>query len=156
MKIAAFIVTLFASSQAFAPSTSGRASTSLEAKPFFNRVFDMDLFAPVKDQNNYGARQGKNLKVGKLTDKSYIPAGLTKAQYENVRSADQKKKDQRYAKNVAKAGKFQDFTAWYAKRGTQENGGWLKSVTLGHNMAKTKYDWSGDKDKKLWANNVEK
>jgi hypothetical protein len=66
----------------------------------------LDLFAPKKDQNNYGARNQKNLAVGKITEKSYIPAGLTKAQYEKARAADEEKKKARYAKNVAKAGSF--------------------------------------------------
>lgn len=57
--------------------------------------------------------------------------------------------------NVKKAFKYQDFTEWYAKRGTEEAGSWLKSVTLGHTMAKTKYDWSGVEDaKKFESTNV--
>lgn len=30
------------------------------------------------------------------------------------------------------------------KRGSDENGSWLKLPNLGHDMAKTKYDWSGE------------
>ena len=90
------------------------------------------------------------IKQGKLTDSSYVPTGLTKAQYEKIRSTEKKRKDDNYTMNVKKAFKFQDFTEWYAKRGTEEAGAWLKSVTLGHSMAKTKYDWSGTADAKMF------
>eukprot|EP00549_Striatella_unipunctata_P024305 CAMPEP_0118684708 /NCGR_PEP_ID=MMETSP0800-20121206/6807_1 /TAXON_ID=210618 ORGANISM="Striatella unipunctata, Strain CCMP2910" /NCGR_SAMPLE_ID=MMETSP0800 /ASSEMBLY_ACC=CAM_ASM_000638 /LENGTH=148 /DNA_ID=CAMNT_0006581471 /DNA_START=57 /DNA_END=503 /DNA_ORIENTATION=- len=116
------------------------------ATPFFNKVFDMDLFAPKSDQNMYGARKKKNLKVGKLGSKAYVPNGLSRAEYEKIRAGEQAKKDANYAKNVKKAGKFQDFTVWYINRGTDKQDGWKKSVTLGHTMAKTKFDWSGKKD----------
>jgi len=88
------------------------------------------------------------LKQGKLTDSSYVPSGLTKAQYEKIRATERKRKEDNYAMNVKKAFKFQDFTEWYAKRGTEEGGSFLKSVTLGHTMAKTKFDWSGVADAK--------
>ena len=77
-----------------------------------------------------------------------MPTGLTKAQYEKIRLAEKKRKDDKYTMNVKKAFKYQDFTEWYAKRGTEEAGSWLKSVTLGHTMAKTKFDWSGTEDAK--------
>ena len=84
------------------------------------------------------------LKVGKIVDgKSYVPAGLTAEQYKKVRAADQAKKDAGYKKNVAKAGKFQDFDQFYLKRGTEEGGAWLKSAGRGHTFTKTKYDYSG-------------
>ena len=70
---------------------------------------------------------------------------MSAAEYAKVRAADEKKKESNYAKNVAKAGKFQDYTAFYIKRGTDTTEGWIKSVTRGHDMAKTKYDWSGKK-----------
>merc|ERR1712127_215207 len=103
----------------------------------------MDLFAPVKEQNDYGARSKKKLSVGKLSEKSYVPAGLTKAQYEAVRSKDSSKKEANYKKNVAKAGKFLDYTDFYIKRGTDTGADWYKRVDGGHRMAKTKYDFSG-------------
>jgi hypothetical protein len=78
----------------------------------------------------------------------YVPTGLSKAEYEKIRDKEAKAKQERYAKNVAKAGKFIDFTDWYLKRGTELSGGWKKSVTLGHSMAKTKYDWSGTSEAK--------
>eukprot|EP00543_Licmophora_paradoxa_P001075 CAMPEP_0202445224 /NCGR_PEP_ID=MMETSP1360-20130828/4086_1 /ASSEMBLY_ACC=CAM_ASM_000848 /TAXON_ID=515479 /ORGANISM="Licmophora paradoxa, Strain CCMP2313" /LENGTH=135 /DNA_ID=CAMNT_0049061409 /DNA_START=54 /DNA_END=461 /DNA_ORIENTATION=+ len=112
----------------------------------------MDLFAPNSQQNDYGARNNKKLQQGKITEKSYIPAGLSKAEYEKLRSAETKKKADNYAKNVAKAGKFIDYTDWYTKRGTDVGDGWFKSATNGHTMAKTKYDWSGEKNESpLWA-----
>ena len=105
----------------------------------------MDLWEPVKDSNDYGGRAKKNLKTGKLTDKSYVPFGLTKAQYEKIRSEEAAKKDANYQRNVKKAGVFTDYTDFYKKRGTAENGSWMKLPNRGHEMAKTKYDWSGEK-----------
>jgi len=142
IKVAALLVAFVASTQAFAPAaSSGRVATARES--IFSRISEMDLFAPKKDQNNYGARAKKNLDPAKLTDKSYVPAGLTKEQYEKARAADAAKKNARYAKNVAKAGKFQDYTAFYIKRGTDTTDAWAKTATKGHDMAKTKFDWSG-------------
>ena len=106
----------------------------------------MDLFAPNKDVNTYGARKSKNLKVGKIGDNSYIPNGLTVDQYNKIRAAEQKKKESNYDKNVKKAFKFVDFTDWYLKRGTAEGGSFLKAPGRGHTFAKTKFDWSGVRD----------
>ena len=62
MKTAAvFVAACMASASAFAPASEGRASTSLSEKAFFSRIFDMDLFAPKANQNDYGARSGKNV-----------------------------------------------------------------------------------------------
>lgn len=83
------------------------------------------------------------LKQGKLTDNSYVPAGLTRAQYEKIRASDKSKADSNYQRNVAKAGKFQDFDQFYLKRGTSEGGNWLKAPGRGHTFAKTKYDFEG-------------
>eukprot|EP00546_Thalassionema_frauenfeldii_P015621 CAMPEP_0178909286 /NCGR_PEP_ID=MMETSP0786-20121207/8420_1 /TAXON_ID=186022 /ORGANISM="Thalassionema frauenfeldii, Strain CCMP 1798" /LENGTH=121 /DNA_ID=CAMNT_0020581335 /DNA_START=124 /DNA_END=489 /DNA_ORIENTATION=+ len=110
------------------------------------KIFGMDLFAPVATQNDYGARKGKNLKVGKIGANSYVPDGLSAAQYQKVRDNDNARTDKNYQRNVAKAGKFTDFTQWYAKRGTDTTDTWMKTVTRGHDMAKTKYDFSGGKD----------
>jgi len=104
-------------------------------------VFDLDLFKPYAARNDYGQRKNKNVKIGKITNKSYIPAGLTQQQYADLRKAEKAKKDQNYARNVAKGGKFQDYTDFYIARGTDTDDKWKKSVTLGHTMAKTKYDW---------------
>ena len=42
----------------------------------------MDLWKDKKDSNDYGARGKKALKIGKINEgKSYVPAGLTAAQY---------------------------------------------------------------------------
>ena len=65
---------------------------------------------------------------------------MTASQYSAIRSKDQSKADANYKKNVAKAGKFQDFTAWYVKRGTSEGGNWLSSAGRGHTFAKLKYE----------------
>jgi len=148
MKTSAVIaIACVGSASAFAPSTgASTSSTQLNAEkkePLFNRIFNMDLFAPVSDQNDYGARNKKNLDAAKLGSKSYVPAGLTKDQYEKIRSKDSKSKADNYAKNVAKAGKFLDYTEFYINRGTDTSEAWNKDINKGHRMAKTKYDWSG-------------
>ena len=153
MKASALIIAAtVASAGAFAPSQqTPRQSTQLY-KSIFQVVSDMDLFAPKKDQNDYGARNKKKLGTGKLSDNSYVPAGLTKAQYEKIRAGEAKKKADNYQRNVNKAGVFQDYTEFYIKRGTDTANDWYKSVTGGHDMAKTKYDWSGQSnDAPLWA-----
>jgi len=110
------------------------------------RIFEMDLWAPVADSNDYGARRKKNLVAnGQLSKKSYVPAGMTKAQYEKVRAKGAKTKKDNYDRNVAKAGKFSDFYAFYKNRGTDTKDSW-RDVTNSHTMAKTKYDWQGDDD----------
>lgn len=61
MKTSAIVaLALVAGAQGFAPSSQSRASTQL-SESLFDRVFGMDLFEPVKDQNNYGARTKKNV-----------------------------------------------------------------------------------------------
>jgi len=109
-----------------------------------DQIFGMDLFTPVKDQNNYGARAKKGIKLGELTTKSYVPAGMTKAEYEKIRKSEKAAKEKKYKEKASNAFKYTDFTKWYSQRGTELSQAWKKSVTLGHNMAKTKYDW-GDK-----------
>lgn len=138
------------SASAFAPQTSNaRAGSALFAKKeeqkksLFQTIFEMDLFAPVATQNDYGARKSKKLTTGKLSGSSYVPAGLTKAQYEAVRNKDSSKKEANYNKNVAKAGKFLDYTKFYLDRGTDVKQDWYGRVDGGHRMAKTKYDYSG-------------
>ena len=86
------------------------------------------------------------LKVGDITSKSYVPAGMTAKQYAAIRKKEQQKKESNYKRNVAKAGVFEDYTDWYTKRGTDTKQSWAKNKnTLGHRMAKTKFDWSGKK-----------
>lgn len=97
MNYTALVALLLASSAtAFAPATTnGRVETTLSAKKsaepqkkksLAGRIFDLDLFAPVADQNDYGARSKKKIVTGNITDKSYVPSGLTKAQYEKIRA----------------------------------------------------------------------
>uniref|UniRef100_A0A7S2A531 PS II complex 12 kDa extrinsic protein n=1 Tax=Trieres chinensis TaxID=1514140 RepID=A0A7S2A531_TRICV len=134
-----------ASASGFVPvNDAARPSTSLNG--FFNKVFGMDLFAPVSDQNDYGARNKKNLKTGKIGTGSYVPSGLSAAEYQKIRDEADAKKAANYQKNVAKAGKFIDYTDWYIKRGTDVKDSWIKDVNRGHTMAKTKFDWSGKSD----------
>lgn len=46
--------------QGFAPTSQGRAGTAVQGT-IFDAVAGMDLFAPKKDQNSYGARNSKNV-----------------------------------------------------------------------------------------------
>ena len=156
MKTTALIIAgCVASASAFAPAPNGeRASTQLH-KSLFRTISEMDLFAPKKDQNDYGARSKKNAKIATLGNNSYVPDGLTRAQYEKLRKDQVSKKDANYNKNVKKAGVFEDYTEFYTKRGTDTKADWKKSVTLGHRMAKTKFDWSGTADIPLWAKNAD-
>lgn len=64
MKVTTLLVTSLATASAFAPAHHGaRVETSLSAekKPLMEKIFGMDLFAPVANQNDYGARNGKNV-----------------------------------------------------------------------------------------------
>eukprot|EP00547_Thalassionema_nitzschioides_P012729 CAMPEP_0194262010 /NCGR_PEP_ID=MMETSP0158-20130606/46315_1 /TAXON_ID=33649 /ORGANISM="Thalassionema nitzschioides, Strain L26-B" /LENGTH=160 /DNA_ID=CAMNT_0039002153 /DNA_START=270 /DNA_END=752 /DNA_ORIENTATION=+ len=103
----------------------------------------------VANSNDYGARSKKKVGLGSLSGKSYIPDGLNKSQYESLRKQEAAKKAANYDRNVKKAGKFLDYTLFYKQRGTDTGSDWKKSVTLGHRMAKTKYDWQGSSDKKF-------
>jgi len=141
-------VVLVAVVQGFTPSSlqGGRGETSTQLnKSIFDAISDMDLWAPDKDSNSYGARNNKKLSIGEIKKgKSYVPDGLTASQYQNIRKKQQKSKDDNYKRNVAKAGVFEDYTDFYTKRGTDADMEWAKNKnTLGHRFAKTKYDWAG-------------
>jgi len=125
--------------------STGRAKLGQKSPTISDRIFNMDLYAPVANQNDYGARKGKKLTQGKLSQKSYVPAGMSKAQYEKIRSKDKRKKDDTYAYNVEKQGRYNLFYEFYKNRGTDTKENW-RDVTNKHTMAKTKYDWQGDND----------
>mmetsp|Transcript_18175 Transcript_18175/g.33787 ORF Transcript_18175/g.33787 Transcript_18175/m.33787 type:complete len:187 (-) Transcript_18175:116-676(-) len=166
MKLAVLItaVATIATAEAFVSPALPAFHTSLAAKSgvppkkdakkgpsIAGAIFGMDLWKDRKDSNDYGARGKKKLTVGKITEgKSYVPAGLTAAQYNAVRGKEKATKDKNYARNVAKAGKFEDYTDFYLKRGTDTSGSWIKDITRGHRMVKTKYDYSG-KDQPNYA-----
>jgi hypothetical protein len=144
MKVSAVLIAAsVASASAFVPAPQTPQSTQLN-ESLFRKIANLDLWEPVKNSNDYGARNNKNVKVGKLTDRSYVPLGLTKAQYEKIRADEQAKKAANYQKNVAKAGKFLDYTEFYLARGTDLKDSWYNAPNRGHRMAKTKYDWSGE------------
>jgi len=52
---------LLATAHGFAPVSQGRVTGTQLSESLFDKVFGMDLFAPVKDQNDYGARGKKNV-----------------------------------------------------------------------------------------------
>lgn len=85
------------------------------------------------------------LSTGKLSPGSYVPDGLSLAQYQKIREAEDAKKAANYDKNVKKAFKFLGFDEFYSKRGTDLNQSWVKSPTKGHRMAKLKYDYEQGK-----------
>jgi len=111
MKVTALLIAAsVASTSAFAPQAAPQKSTQLN-ESLFKKLSNMDLFEPNKTQNDYGARAGKkSTGVAKLNDNSYVPFGLTKAQYEKIRSDEVAKKAANYDRNVKKAFKFQDYT----------------------------------------------
>lgn len=153
MKIVLVLISILSLGAAFAPQQCVRKTT--EVKALFDDIFSMDLFSPVADQNNYGARNNKNIKTGQVGQGSYVPAGLTLSQYQKIRDGDAQKKAAKYQKNAAKAGKFLGFDQFYEKRGTAEGGSWLKAPGRGHTFAKTKYDYSGSQDEtKGWGDAV--
>ncbi|GMI09572.1 hypothetical protein TrLO_g1309 [Triparma laevis f. longispina] len=159
MKLSLIIIATLGTVSAFTVAPVHQASsTSLSAakkepasgKSVSRSIFDMDLWkerAAGGVGNEYGNRANKEKqfgwgKIGKVQEgSSYVPSGLTAAQYNDIRAKQKSKKDANYAKNVAKAGKFEDYTDFYLKRGTDTGGSWLKDVTRGHRMVKTKYDW---------------
>ena len=75
---------------------------------------------------------------------------MSKAEYQKIRSSEAKKKESNYNRNAKKAGIFEDYTAFYTKRGTDTKQAWKKDPNLGHRMAKTKYSFDTDKDGKLY------
>merc|ERR1719262_210915 len=135
--------------QGFAPAKlEGRPATDLK-KSLFDTVSDMDLFntngvGSGLNRNAYGARNNKiykkNLSTGKISKNSYVPSGMTREQYSQLRTQETKYKDQSYQRNVDKNQVFSRFFDFYKNRGTDNVDNW-RSVTNGHTMAKTKYDW---------------
>ena len=56
------VLVLVAAVQGFAPVSQGRAGSQL-SETLFDRISNMDLFAPKADQNTYGARSKKNVSI---------------------------------------------------------------------------------------------
>jgi hypothetical protein len=74
MKVITLLLASLATVAAFAPAQNGRVQSvlSAEKKPFFSQIFDMDLFAPVATQNDYGARTKKNVSTPRLLIGLYV------------------------------------------------------------------------------------
>lgn len=149
MKTTAVVALLVSSAAGFVPASNNGREVSVAQNALANKIFGLDLFDP--QGNTFGARSKKNLKQGKLTEKSYVPSGLTKAQYEEIRKKEQLAREKKYQEKAKNAFKFTDFTEWYLKRGTSLDFSWRKDVNLGHTMAKTKFDWSGKDPAKPFA-----
>ena len=62
---------LVAAVHGFAPASQGRAGSQLN-ESLFDKIANMDLFAPKKDQNTYGARSKKNVSVATNSKNSSI------------------------------------------------------------------------------------
>ncbi|CAB9526839.1 expressed unknown protein [Seminavis robusta] len=142
MKSVAFLVALLAVASAFAPNNAS-PRTSVAVNSLFDDIVNMDLWKDQSDRNKYGARASKNLTPKDIGSGGYVPDGLSASEYNSIRKNEAAKKAANYQRNVAKAGKFQDFTDFYLRRGTSEGGSWLKKDGRGHDFVKTKYDWSG-------------
>ena len=59
MKVFTLLIASLSAAAAFAPAQNGRVQSALvsaEKKSFFAKVFDMDFYAPVAKQNEYGMR----------------------------------------------------------------------------------------------------
>jgi hypothetical protein len=108
------------------------------------QVFSLDRSD--KESLKFGARAKKNLKTGKIGARSYVPSGLSPAQYKAMRDEERADREKKYKEKSAKAFKFLEFNKFYQKRGTNLDGPWVKDPTKGHRMAKFKYDFSGKKD----------
>ena len=73
MKVTAIVFAAgVASAAAFAPSTPvARSSTALN-ESIFSKIANMDLWAPVKDSNDYGARNRKKVNIDKIIEHSNV------------------------------------------------------------------------------------
>jgi len=110
------------------------------------RIFGMDLWAPISKSNDFGARTGKKLQAAALGRNSYVPEGLSKADYMKVRNNDDQKKKKQYSKVMSKVGSSTSFYSWYKSRGTDKGDKWLDADGRGHAFAKTKYNWGAEDD----------
>ena len=61
MKVTAFLfAATLASTSAFAPAPTQRVGTALN-ESIFSKIANMDLWAPISNSNDYGARNKKNV-----------------------------------------------------------------------------------------------
>jgi len=160
----AIVLVVAATVQGFTPSSRqlvpggrvGGTSTELQ-KSIFDAISDMDLWAPDKDANTYGARKKKKLGIGDIkAGKSYVPDGLTAAQYQELRKKQETSKKDNYQRNMSKRNTHGRYYEFYKDRGTDLNADWAKNKnTLGHTFAKTKYDWQGKEGRSFTGSNSE-
>merc|ERR1712238_256439 len=95
----------------------------------FDAISDMDLWAPDKDANTYGARKKKKLGIGDIkAGKSYVPDGLTAAQYQELRKKQETSKKDNYQRNMSKRNTHGKYYEFYKERGTDLNANWAKSM----------------------------
>lgn len=85
------------------------------------------------------------LKAAKLGKNSYVPAGLTAAQYQKIRDQDEAKKNSNYQGYASKAFKFITLDTFTKAREVSKGDSIVKDVTRGHTMAKLKYDYESGK-----------
>ena len=71
---------LVAAVQGFAPASQGRAGSQL-SETLFDKIANMDLFAPKADQNTYGARDKKNVSTLR-NSKNCVPTATSERHHE--------------------------------------------------------------------------
>ena len=73
---------LVAAVQGFAPASQGRAGSQL-SESLFDKIANMDLFAPKADQNTYGARSNKNVSTSEELERTVPSATSKRHQFRN-------------------------------------------------------------------------
>merc|ERR1711865_372770 len=127
----------------FAPVAPSSTTTALQGS-LFDGIAGMDLYAPKKDQNEYGARKKKKLSVGKIqAGKSYVPDGLT-AKHTKVSVPNNRRRRNRITPATLRRRVCLKITPTFTRSVVPISQDWAKNKnTLGHRFAKTKFDWAG-------------
>lgn len=98
----------------------------------------------------FGGGKKKDFKVneGTANKGTYIPAGLTKAQYDKILADEAAKKDKK-AKKFPKGKQVETLTEWMLAEEKKGNSG-ADLLTKGHRMVKAKYDdWYIEKNPQI-------
>ena len=76
---------LVAAVQGFAPVSQGRVGTNQLQASIFDAIQDMDLFAPKKGQNDYGARNKKEVSknILLLFEEQFVSRSRTEQRLKN-------------------------------------------------------------------------
>lgn len=135
----------------FCPCPQGFAFSSPSPLPLFHTSLALNpciyILTPYHSHLSLSISLQTQLGPAKLGSNSYVPDGLTAAQYENIRQKEAAAADSSYSKWVAKAGKFMTLDTFTAARENSKGDKFTKDPTRGHRMAKLKY---GPGDEKKW------